>query len=360
MTTTPTMAFPPGDFLAEELEARGWTQTELAEIIGRPAQVVSGIVSGKKEITRDTAAEIGAALGTSAEYWLNLQNSYELWLRAQDPAAAAKLEDVRVRARMNELAPVAVLRKRGYIPAGSLPEQKAALCSLLGIDTLEEEVPFRAAARRHNTDEPFSPIQCAWLACARQDAARLTAAGFDREGLRRLGEHLTRIVETPTALETLPRRFANVGVRLVYVESFPGSRLSGASFSLDDAGEQPVIAISGYGKRLDRIVFTLLHEIAHIVLGHVNGRQVVIDEGLDDESPREKEADGLAGGWALPEPMSPPANVRRPWVRSEAVRQGVHPMIVIGRLQHEGHVDWKTELVRGAPRVDDHLAAWRS
>ena len=33
---TPAEVFPPGEFLADELEARGWTQTEFAEIIGRP------------------------------------------------------------------------------------------------------------------------------------------------------------------------------------------------------------------------------------------------------------------------------------------------------------------------------------
>src|SRR5208337_1785509 len=38
-------AFPPGDFIREELEARGWTQRDLAEIIGRPVQTVSAIVN---------------------------------------------------------------------------------------------------------------------------------------------------------------------------------------------------------------------------------------------------------------------------------------------------------------------------
>ncbi len=59
--------FPAGEFLADELDARGWTQAEFAAILDRPAQFVSEIISGKKEITRESAAQIGAALGTSAE-----------------------------------------------------------------------------------------------------------------------------------------------------------------------------------------------------------------------------------------------------------------------------------------------------
>ncbi len=81
--------FPAGEFLAEELEARGWTQAEFAAILDRPAQFVSEIISGKKEITRESAAQIGAALGTSAEMWLSLQDQYLLWLQKQDAKSQA-------------------------------------------------------------------------------------------------------------------------------------------------------------------------------------------------------------------------------------------------------------------------------
>ncbi|PJI55352.1 hypothetical protein CTI14_05635 [Methylobacterium radiotolerans] len=56
---------PAGDHLLEELTARGWTQAEFAGILGRPVQFLSEIINGKKEITRESAAQIGAALGMS-------------------------------------------------------------------------------------------------------------------------------------------------------------------------------------------------------------------------------------------------------------------------------------------------------
>ena len=71
-------AFPPGDFIREELEARGWTQRDLAEILGRPAQVISAIVNAKREVTPETAVALGAAFGTSAEFWLGLESAYRL------------------------------------------------------------------------------------------------------------------------------------------------------------------------------------------------------------------------------------------------------------------------------------------
>ena len=85
--------------IAEELDACGWTQADFAEILGRPAQLVSEIISGKKEITRESAEQISAALGTSDEFWLNLQYSYLLWKQAQDSHTRESLDAVATRAR---------------------------------------------------------------------------------------------------------------------------------------------------------------------------------------------------------------------------------------------------------------------
>jgi HTH-type transcriptional regulator/antitoxin HigA len=60
------------------LEARGWTQSELAVILGRPFQTANAIINGRKAITSRTARELVAALGPSAEFWMNLETSYQL------------------------------------------------------------------------------------------------------------------------------------------------------------------------------------------------------------------------------------------------------------------------------------------
>ena len=77
VTHTTAEAFPPGEYLRDELEERGWTVSELAEIIGQPVLVVSEILDAKKPLTADTASSLSEALGTSAELWLNLQTIYQ-------------------------------------------------------------------------------------------------------------------------------------------------------------------------------------------------------------------------------------------------------------------------------------------
>ena len=59
----PAEVFPPGEILKDELEARGWTQADLAEIIGRHPTTVNEIISGKSGISHDMARVLAAALG---------------------------------------------------------------------------------------------------------------------------------------------------------------------------------------------------------------------------------------------------------------------------------------------------------
>ena len=75
VTNAAAEAFPPGEYLRDELEERGWTVAEFAELGGRPVQAVSEILNAEKSIAPDAALSFSEALGTSAELWLNLQTA---------------------------------------------------------------------------------------------------------------------------------------------------------------------------------------------------------------------------------------------------------------------------------------------
>jgi HTH-type transcriptional regulator/antitoxin HigA len=75
----PAEVFHPGKYLRDELQARGWTQKQFAQIIDRPLQTINGIINGKVSITAATAKAIAAAFGTTADLWLSLQVSYDLF-----------------------------------------------------------------------------------------------------------------------------------------------------------------------------------------------------------------------------------------------------------------------------------------
>jgi HTH-type transcriptional regulator/antitoxin HigA len=92
---TPPIRFavPPGNFIREELEARGWPQKKLAANMGRPLQALNSIINGHKAITAETAIELGKAFGTSAAYWMNLQTLYQLYEAAQKKRKAVTVRN---------------------------------------------------------------------------------------------------------------------------------------------------------------------------------------------------------------------------------------------------------------------------
>ena len=94
-----------GAILRRELAARGWTQGDLAQVMGRPAQAISEIVRGSKRITAETALELAAALGTSARVWLELDAAYRLRLAEERPDLAAARKAIERRSRTRRSAP---------------------------------------------------------------------------------------------------------------------------------------------------------------------------------------------------------------------------------------------------------------
>src|SRR5580700_7518896 len=84
------IAIHPGEHLAEELETLNMSAAELARKIDVPTNRVTQILNGQRAITGDTALRLAHFFGTSAEFWLNLQNLYELRLAQQKAGKAIK------------------------------------------------------------------------------------------------------------------------------------------------------------------------------------------------------------------------------------------------------------------------------
>ena len=75
---THTTPIHPGEHLAEMLAEFGISQYRLARTIGVPPRRINEIVHSRRSVTADTALRIGRALGTTPEFWLNLQRMHDL------------------------------------------------------------------------------------------------------------------------------------------------------------------------------------------------------------------------------------------------------------------------------------------
>jgi HTH-type transcriptional regulator/antitoxin HigA len=253
------------------------------------------------------------------------------------------------------------------LKGNTLDELENEILEMFEIASLDEEAAFLAAAKRSNHGEPVAPLQVAWLACVRREARMaMPTAPYSPNALTTLAARLPRILKTPSAFADLPRLVAETGVRLVYVEALPGAKIDGCAMFVDGV---PVIGVSGRGKRLDKVLFALLHEIAHVLLGHVDADTLIVESfddstGLpgadrDTESANETAANHHAKYWILPNGLDAiPSRIGAPWITSVAAREGIAPIVLVGQLQHARRLDWRTTLAREAPTVTDILKGW--
>jgi HTH-type transcriptional regulator/antitoxin HigA len=334
--------YAPGEFIREELEARGWTQGDLCKILRRPLQSINEIINGKKEITPETALALGEAFGTSAELWLNLENTYRL------SKARAKQADTEIgrRARIYSLAPIKELQERGWIKAASnLDELEAEVCRFLEISSVTEQPKLALVARRGDGYGELSSTQIAWAFRAKHVASEIKVCRFNPQRFEALLPTLTRLsVREDGGGREAIAQLAKAGVRVVVVPRLPNTHIDGAMFWL--RADAPVVAISLRYDRIDSFWFTLMHELAHVCQG--SAKEGVLDIDLISEiqqDPKarpeyEKKADMLASKWLVPCDMlctfirsTKPYYSRDSIVRF-ASQAGVHPGIVVGRLHH--------------------------
>lgn len=334
----PAVVFPPGEILRDELAERGWAEGEFAAILGRPVQVVSEILNGKKEITPETAIAIAAALGTSAELWLNMQAAHRLHQARAEKAAM--LKPVERRAALRTLVPVRELQKRGWLPeTDDLDRLEAAVRDLLDVEDLAQEPTIAIAARRSNTDVELTPEQLAWVARVQRLGAGRVHAQYDADALGVVAAGLVRRITGPQDLQHLHRWIADCGVALVIELPLRSSKIDGVvSFS----GQHPIIGLSTRGDRMDGFVFTLLHEIAHLTLGHIGPGEVSVDEDIDGAGGNddEQQANSQAARWVFERSPVVSGELSAGVLAEVARAHGVHPSFLIGRLQNEGLLEW--------------------
>lgn len=331
-----------GDVLREYLAERGWTQADLAYAIGKTNAAVNDVIQGKRSVSPEMATLFGAAFGTDASFWLELE--------AGKHSEDHNVSDTRKRSHFLSLAPIREMARRGWIKdTTSTSDLEAELKTFFRIESLEQSPELSAATRKTDGAEPLSPAQRAWCFRARNLASDLLTVPFD---LKRLDECLNQL-RPLMAYAPEARKVAEVlggyGIRLVIVEPLSGSRIDGAAMWIDP--EKPMIALSLRMDRIDSFWFTLMHEFSHVC----HRDSISVDSDLAEKggaaltamkSPTERRADNEAATMLVSEDritsfihrVGPLYSKKR--IIQFAHRAKVHPGIIVGQLQHRGEIPY--------------------
>lgn len=338
---TAAEVFPPGDRLKEELDARGWTQGDLAEILGRPPRLVSEIISAKRSITAETAHGLGQALGTGPELWMTLESQYQLARTSPKESAVGR------RTQIYGQFPVKEMQRRGWLkPGTSLDEVEDELRSFFNISSLDSGINIPHAAKKTSYDK-VSMQQAAWLVRAQKLAAKAQVSTYAADKLPALFDELRACVAQPEDSSRVAGILASYGIRLLLIAPLPGSKIDAACMWFEN---QPLVVLTLRYDKHDIFWHALYHELDHIE--HNEGRsQPIVDTNLQDSTDRdesEKRANRHAAEKLIPRPelegfiatVSPYFSESA--ILSFATRMDVHPGIVVGQLQHRGLIPWST------------------
>lgn len=351
----PDWVSPPGDTILDLMEERGWTQVELAKRLNFTTKHVNQLIKGSVPLTEEAALRLSNVFSSSVSFWLNREAQYRA--RIVQSAAQDKYDNM---LPWLEEFPIKEMVKTGILPpcARLTKDAKIALVpELLKFFGIANPAGWDAnygrlelSFRRSREEQSDTKAISVWLRQGERVAEQRNAMPYDQKKLKKtLPEIRALTTSTPKEFQTLlSRLLGDAGVVLVFVPVMPRTCVSGVARWLKP--HCPLIQLSLYGKQNDKFWFTLFHEIAHIIL-HGSEKQVVF---LDDpsksnsNSSQENEANLWARDLLIPEHCAPDLHKLK---SKEAVRKfakeiGIHPGVVVGRLQHEGMVPhhWMNDL----------------
>ncbi len=328
-----TNSSSPGGMVRAAMEARGWTQTDLAYALGSTTASVNQILNDKRGISHNMAKALGAALDCTPETFARVQAEWDV-RNADEPDAA-----IAARARILSRYPLREMVRRGWIDPergnGSLEDQ---ICRFFGVRSIEEVPHLTHSAKRTSYDDVPAP-QLAWLFRVRQIAREMMVEPYSAVKLNTTIESMKMLREDADAVRLVPRLLTTAGVRYVVVEGLTNSKIDGVCFWLD--AQSPVIGMSLRADRIDNFWFVLRHECAHVVHGH--GKQAAIldadvDSGASPISEEEALANREAANFCVSEDMMQSFYLRKKPFFAEreviafAKRMQVHPGLVVGQL----------------------------
>lgn len=328
----------PGFFLKEELEARGWSQRDLAFILGVQEQSVGIIIAERRGISPEMAKALGNAFDVDPDFFANLQKAYDM-ARAREPDPA-----ISRRARLQGSYPVREMIKRGWLEDMDASMLEAQMMRFFDVDSFEHIPNIAAAAKRSNADSEYEPNQLAWFHRVKQIAQSISVPRYSERALRDALVRLRALMIEPEEARHVPRVLMECGVRFVMVEGLPNGKIDGVCFWLNSS---PVIGMSVRLDRIDNFWFVLRHEIEHVLQKHGHNKPVMdVDvmataENSDIIPEQERVANSAAQEFCVPQSEMESFIARKNPFFSErdivgfARRMQVHPGIVIGQIQNK-------------------------
>lgn len=335
----PDEVAPPGATLRETLEALPLSQTELATRTGLSAKHINQLVGGQAALSHETAIKLERATGVPAQLWNSLEANYRDHLSRVDERqdlAEAKVWLTRM--------PVSALRGAGFVTAtmrdpGAVLQEVLAFFGVSSIEAWDAAWARPSAAFLQTAAFQADPgAVAAWLRIGELEARRVATEPFDRAKLKMVIPELRRltVLEPSVFWPEVQRLCAEAGIAVILVPEVTGARAHGATRWLSPS--KALVQLSVRHKRNDHFWFALFHELGHVLLH--GKKEVFVESKLGEDGGRleqEQEANSFAANTLIPpDSIQDFEQISTITDANDFANQiGIHPGIVVGRLQRE-------------------------
>lgn len=340
----PSTVTPPGVTLADLLEERGIRQAELAVRMGVTPKFVNELIAGKASVSPTTALALERALDVPADFWLARDARYQ--------EAKARLEanvELLSEASWLDELPLREMCRFGWIQEQDDKAGYVGEClKFFGVASVQawriqyvRRTLSSAAYRMSHSTRLAHGALAAWLRQGELQAASVECRPFNRTTFSDAvdaARPLTREDDPGAFIPKLGKIFADCGIAVAFVRAPRGCPVSGAVRWLNP--RKGLIQLSFRYMRNDSLWFTFFHECGHIYL---HGKKMMFLEDGRISNAEEDEANRFAADKLIPptewEQFREQAHTEAS-IRMFAVRIGIHPGIVLGRLHNERLVPW--------------------
>lgn len=346
-----TVAFHPGYYIKEIVVESGLTQEDFAKRLDTTPKNLSLLIRGEQSLSIDIAMKLSRMIGTSVNYWLNLQNAYDALI-----AEFKSQEELIEERKVFDFFDYKYFRENYGLP--DLPrkkdEQIKALREFLNVATLtvftkrDMAVSFRSSTE--SLEEASTVKANTMVQIATNKALAVEAPKFNKKKFEEAVQYALTLTKNHNEFYPLIRdAFREAGVVFVIMPNLSGSKINGATKKI---GDNIMLMVNDRRFYSDSFWFTLFHEIGHIINGDYgisfekeSGEQEFAADLFAEDSliPREQYRDFVASGrFGLNDIIHFADSINR------------DPGIVLGRLQNDGLVgfdDWTMKPIKHKYKV---------
>ncbi len=353
-TITHDWVSPPGETIHDRIEELNWTQEQLAQNLDYSTKHISQLINGKIPLTEEMATRLAQVLGSTIGFWLTREAQYR-----ERILGIEQTKKYTQWIPWLDQFPIKELMNNHIIPKHRITEKsKPTIVSNL-LNFLQIASPEAWKARHTGVALQFRQSHIkqkstsagaisAWLHLGEQKAHRLNGPPYNPDKYQNALQKMRELtLLTPEQFgPRLDQLFQDSGVAFVLIPSIPSAHVSGVARWLTP--KKPLIQLSLYGKHNDKFWFTLFHEAAHILLHAHEKKFIYLDDTTIDNhtSSIEQEANNWAANFLIPKAhqLKMVSLQTKHEVLAFAKEIGIHPGIVVGRLQHDGHLSYASPL----------------